>query len=155
MARLHRMNYLRWNKELFGQDCDVQLYTLCRRDQWQPESKKNQQVVRRKMKFHEFECHPQGWGDQNYFAFDDMEILRANREKFGQDCDVPLYTLCRRDQWQPESRINQQVVRRKMKKWWAQASVVKQQGKCLCVCSKMFGQDIVTCHYVEVVAGRS
>ena len=83
---------------MFGQDCDVPLCGGGSREKLESYLKINQQVVRRKMKFHEFECNPQGWGDQNYFAFDDMEILRANREKFGQDCDVPLYTLCRRDQ---------------------------------------------------------
>ena len=93
------------------------------------------------MKICEFECNPQGWGDQNYFTCDDLEILRANREKFGQDCDMPLHTLCRRDPWQRKSKINQQVIGEKMKKRCAQASVVKQQGKCLSVCSKLFGQD--------------
>ena len=118
-------------------DCDVPLYRCGTYGYAVTYSTINQQVVGEKMKFCEFKCNPQGWGDQSYFTFDDFEFLSRRDCKKFWDCDMPLYTLCRRDLWQPESRINQQVVGEKMKKRCAQASMVKQHAKCLSVCTAM------------------
>jgi len=94
-------------------DCDVPLYRCGTYGYAVTYSTINQQVVGEKMKFCEFKCNPQGWGDQSYFTFDDSEFLSRRGCKKFWDCDMPLYTLCRRDLWQPESRINQQVVGKK------------------------------------------
>ena len=87
-------SYLRVCSKIFGQDCDVPLYRSGKDGEDVRYSRINQQVVGEKMKKNVFEYV---WEDHVYWDIDHFDTLSVCRKIFGQDCDVPLYTLCRGD----------------------------------------------------------